>query len=237
MPNAMAGRIITARHGKPNLNRDVMITAREYGDWWARYDESGLAPGEHPPQSLVDLASECEVVLCSTLPRAIETADKIVEHARIVPRNALFVEAPLPPPPVPWVRLSPTAWGRISRAFWFLGYSPGETESHRGARTRVRRIADLLMEEAKGGDDVLLCAHGYLNWMFDNHIRRRGWERIVHEGENDYWSYRAYAKTGSQPQAVVDRTDPEARAELQATGGLPAAARTPAPPSGKPATE
>ena len=190
----MSGRIITARHGMPNMNREVRITAREYGRWWARYDESGLAPGEEPPQSLVDLASECEVVLCSTLPRAIETADKIVDDARIVPQDALFIEAPLPPPPVPWIRLSPTAWGRISRAFWFLGYSPKETESHRGARRRVREIADQLMERARGGDDVLLCAHGYLNWMFDRHIRRRGWERIVHEGENEYWSYRAYAR-------------------------------------------
>jgi broad specificity phosphatase PhoE len=198
----MAGRIITARHGKPNLNRDVRITAREYGQWWARYDESGLAPGEHPPQSLVDLAAECEVVLCSTLPRAIETADKIVDGARIVPRNKLFVEAPLPPPPVPWLKLSPTMWGRISRAFWFIGYSPGDTESHRGARGRVRDIADLLIEEASDGDDVLLCAHGYLNWMFDRHIRRRGWQRIVHEGENEYWSYRAYALAEPRTQVV-----------------------------------
>ena len=186
----------------PNMNRDVRITAREYGQWWARYDESGLAPGEEPPQSLVDLASECDVVLCSTLPRAIETADKIVDDARIVPQNALFVEAPLPPPPVPLVRLSPTMWGRISRAFWFLGYSPKETESHRGARARVRQIADLLVDEASDGDDVLLCAHGYLNWMFDRHIRRRGWQRVVHEGENEYWSYRAYAQEAPRTEAV-----------------------------------
>ena len=187
----------------PNMNRDVKITAREYGQWWARYDESGLAPGEEPPQSLVDLASECDVVLCSTLPRAIETADKIVDEARIVPQNALFVEAHLPPPPIPWIKLSPTMWGRISRAFWFLGYSPKETESHRGARRRVRQIADLLVEEASDGDDVLLCAHGYLNWMFDRHIRARGWQRVVHEGENEYWSYRAYAQEAPRTEAVA----------------------------------
>ena len=199
----MSGRIITARHGMPNMNREVRITAREYGRWWARYDESGLAPGEEPPQSLVDLASECEVVLCSTLPRAIETADKIVDDARIVPQDALFIEAPLPPPPVPWIRLSPTAWGRISRAFWFLGYSPDGVEGHRTARRRVRKIADLLIEEASDGDDVLLCAHGYLNWMFDRHIRRRGWRRVVHEGENEYWSYRAYAQVAPRTQAIA----------------------------------
>ncbi len=213
----MAGRIITARHGKPNLNRDVKITARQYGQWWARYDESGLAPGQEPPASLVDLASECGIVLCSTLPRAIETADRIVDGARIVPRNALFVEAPLPPPPVPFIKLSPTAWGRISRAFWFIGYSPGDTESHRKARGRVRRIADKLIAEAAEGQDVLLCAHGYLNWMFDRHIRRRGWERVVHEGENEYWSYRAYKQVASEAEGVAqDAMEPLARTRAAA---------------------
>ena len=186
------------------MDRGVRITAREYGEWWANYDLAGLAPGEAPPQSLVDLADECEVVLCSTLPRAIETADRIVDGARIVPRNSLFVEAALPPPPVPWIKLSPTAWGRISRVFWFLGYTPRGVESHRRARARVREIADLLIAEAADGDDVLLCAHGYLNWMFDNHIRRRGWDRIVHEGENEYWSYRAYRLKGIVPQETSE---------------------------------
>ncbi|MBB4659199.1 histidine phosphatase family protein [Parvularcula dongshanensis] len=200
----MAGRIITARHGKPNLDRNVKITAREYGEWWSRYDEAGLEPGQHPPQSLVDLAAECEVVLCSTLPRAIETADAIVNGARIVPRNALFIEAPLPPPPLPFIKLSPTAWGRVSRAFWFMGYAPRGVESHRQAHKRVRRIADYLINEAQDGDDVLLCAHGYLNWMFDNHITKRGWQRIVHDGENEYWSYRAYRLLAPQLQETAE---------------------------------
>lgn len=193
----MTGMIVTARHGRPNVDRSVKITAREYGYWWANYDLTGLAPGQEPPQGLIDIASEAEVVLCSTLPRAIETADRVVDGARIVPRDSLFVEAPLPPPPFfpDFIKLTPTTWGVISRAFWFIGYAPEGVESHYRARKRVRKVTKRLIsevEEARG--DVLLCAHGYLNWMIHRVLIRRGWELVDHQGGNDYWSHRAYRR-------------------------------------------
>ncbi|WOI54640.1 hypothetical protein [Parvularcula sp. LCG005] len=200
----MTGRIITARHGRPNVDRSVRITAKEYGAWWANYDLSGLAPGEEPPGSLVEAAGDCHVVLSSTLPRAIETAAKIVDHARHVPQDAMFVEAPLPPPPVPFLKLSPTTWGVISRIFWFVGLSPKGVETHRGAWRRVRQIADRLIEHAERGDHILLCAHGYVNWMLDGHLRKRGWGRECHVGDNDYWSWRSYRRVAPDLEAVTD---------------------------------
>ncbi|MEM1381776.1 MAG: histidine phosphatase family protein [Pseudomonadota bacterium] len=199
----MAGMIVTARHGRPDVDRSVKITAREYGLWWANYDESGLAPGQTPPDGLVSIASDAKVVLCSTLPRAIETADAVVDNARIVPRDALFVEAPLPPPPFfpSFIKLTPTTWGVISRTFWFFGYAPKGTETHWGARRRVISVADRLGAEAQASGDVLLCAHGYLNWMIHRVLKKRGWELVEHQGGNNYWSYRAYRrpKTGAHP--------------------------------------
>lgn len=195
----MAGMIVTARHGRPDVDRSVKITAREYGLWWSNYDESGLAPGQTPPRGLVEIASGAQVVLCSTLPRAIETADAVVDGARIVPRDSLFVEAPLPPPPLfpDSVRFTPTTWGVISRMFWFVGYAPNGTENHMRARRRVRQVADRLISEAQTSGDVLLCAHGYLNWMVHRVLIKRGWTLVEHQGGNDYWSYRAYRKPGS----------------------------------------
>ncbi|MEL7486256.1 MAG: histidine phosphatase family protein, partial [Pseudomonadota bacterium] len=107
----MSGRIIIARHGKPNVNRDVKITSREYGAWWANYDESGLHPDERPPAGLVDLAAGANSVWSSTLPRAIETARHVTGGGRDVPADIMFVEAPLPPPPVPALKLRPGVWG------------------------------------------------------------------------------------------------------------------------------
>lgn len=188
----MVGRIITVRHGRPNVDRNVRITAEEYGAWWQNYDKSGLAPGEAPPDKLRAVAAECDTIVCSTMPRAIETAASLVDDGRIVPQDAMFVEAPLPPPPVPWIKLSPTMWGRVSRVFWFLGYAPGGAENHAQVWRRVGRLSRELIGYANKGDDVLLCAHGYLNWMIDAYLRRRGWDRVAHEGNNDFWSWRAY---------------------------------------------
>lgn len=187
----MSGRIITARHGRPNLARDVKITAREYGDWWARYDASGLHPDEEPPAPLVDLAAGARTVLSSTLPRAIETARDVTRGRRDVPADPIFVEAPLPPPPVPFVKLSPGQWGVVSRLFWILGYAPAGIENHWQTWRRVGEIVERLTGLAEDGD-VLLCAHGYLNWMIDRRLRRKGWRRTGREGGNRYWSWRVY---------------------------------------------
>jgi len=206
----MVGRIITARHGRPNLSRDVRIRAADFGVWWAQYDESGLHPDETPPQSLIDLASRATTVLSSTLPRAIETARHATSGAREVPADPMFVEAPLPPPPVPFLKLSPTSWGVISRSFWFLGYAPGGVENHCQAWARVDEIAGRLIDYAAHGD-VLLCAHGYLNWMIDRKLRSAGWRRAGREGGNHYWSWRTYEPAARQ--AASGATNAAAAAE------------------------
>ncbi len=187
----MTGRIITARHGRPDLSRDLRITAKEYGDWWARYDASGLHPDEQPPEKLIRLASGAKTLLSSTLPRAIETAEKTAAADRAAPADPLFVEAALPPPPVPFFKLRPGTWGVISRTFWLLGYAPEGVESHGEAWLRVREIAARLAERA-GEGDVVLFAHGFLNWMIDQRLRKEGWARVENDGGNYYWSWRVY---------------------------------------------
>ncbi|MEM8771846.1 MAG: histidine phosphatase family protein [Pseudomonadota bacterium] len=204
----MAGRIITARHGRPNLDRDLTITAREYGEWWARYDASGLAPDERPPQSLIELAKGAKTVLSSTLPRAIETARQAAGADRHIPADPIFVEAPLPPPPFPGlIKLRPGQWGVVSRSLWFWGFAPDGVESHLQSWKRVRKITARLAEHASEGD-VLLCAHGYLNWMIDQQIRREGWVRAERDGGNHYWSWRIYnppgLKQGAEAPAAAE---------------------------------
>lgn len=192
----MAGRIITARHGRPNLSRDMRISARAYGEWWKRYDASGLHPDERPPEALMRLADGARTVLSSTLPRASETARLVTRGKRAVPADALFVEAPLPPPPVPYLRLRPGQWGVVSRAFWVLGFAPSGVEPVRRTWKRVDAIVAALAARAEEGD-VLLCAHGYLNWMIHRRLLRRGWALKGQDGGHHYWSWRVYASSAS----------------------------------------
>jgi len=183
------GAITMARHGRPALSRREWLSAKGWTDWWAAYDRSGLAEGETPMPVLVDIASESDFVVSSTLQRARETA-RLVAPGREFEEDALFVEAPLPAPRLPgWLKMRPAMWGVLSRIVWWFGYHGGG-ESRRMAEARAEQAASRLEILAEHGD-VLLCAHGWFNRMVGRVLRRRGWRR-VYDGGDRYWAWRRY---------------------------------------------
>ncbi|MEM9705557.1 MAG: phosphoglycerate mutase family protein [Pseudomonadota bacterium] len=187
----VSGRIITVRHGRPDLSREVVISARQYTDWWAAYNESGLHSDERPPAALKALAEKTPTILSSTLRRAIETAAHLTGPEITAGQDPVFVEAPLPAPPVPLLRLRPGPWGVLARTFWVCGWAPGDTESSSETWKRVDRAIDRLTKEAESGD-TMVCAHGYFNWMVHRRMLKRGWRLVEHVGGNKYWSCRVY---------------------------------------------
>ncbi len=186
------GRIIIVRHGRPSLSRDQVLTADEYMGWWRQYDASGLAEGERPPDRLVELARDSHHIYSSTLRRAQETAQYLAP-GRDVKTDQLFVEVPLPRPPLPMMRCGPTHWGWISRTFWTLGYSP-DSEGVIDAFKRANQASDRLIGTAIAGDNVLVCAHGFFNWMVSVTLRNKGWRPVYNDGYT-YWSWREFEKT------------------------------------------
>lgn len=182
------GWIAIGRHGRPALSRDVRLTAAEFRDWWRRYDAGGLAPDQSPPKALCTLAAEADLVLSSTLPRAIETAEAVA-GGRAIRREPIFIEAPLPPPRVPG-RRSPSEWGVWARCAWWLGASGGQ-ESRQEAEARAVEAAHRLIAYARDGSNVLLCAHGWFNRMMRPVLMQAGW-RCAIDGGDEYWSFRRY---------------------------------------------
>lgn len=187
----MAGAVILARHGEPALSRQVLLTAAGYRQWWAKYEEGGLKPGQVPPASLVSMAREAGVVLCSTRERAKQSARAITEGRPFV-SDEIFIEAPLPSPPFPdALKLSPRWWGVVSRLWWrAFNYHDGQ-ESRAEAADRASRAAESLIRHAAGGDDVVLIAHGYFNYMIGRALAARGWRRTLDQGFK-YWSARRF---------------------------------------------
>ncbi|MEQ8749645.1 MAG: histidine phosphatase family protein, partial [Amphiplicatus sp.] len=94
----------------------------------------------------------------------------------------------------------PGQWGVVSRLFWALGYAPEGVESAAEAWMRVEQIINRLEAYTERGD-VLLCAHGFLNWMIDRKLRRSGWRRAARDGGNHYWSWRIYEAEPSREPA------------------------------------
>jgi broad specificity phosphatase PhoE len=187
------GRILVVRHGRPALDREAgpPLDWRAYKDWWALYEIGSLAAGQSCPEELVRRAIDA-VVLSSVRPRAIETASMIAP-GRTIATNEIFNEAPLPPPE--WSdrrRYLPKTWNKIARLAWLLGHSGGQ-ESAVETRARARRAADLLIETASEGRDVVLAAHGWFNRMLRRPLARRGWN-CVRDGGDAYWSFRVYER-------------------------------------------
>ena len=192
MKAARPGRIIIVRHGRPVLNRNEgpRLDWKAYRDWWSRYEQSPLADGQHCPEALIREISDDAVLLSSVRPRAMQTADRLA-RGRDVKRDPTFNEAPLPPPR--WkTRHLPKTWNKIARVVWLMGHHDGD-EHVREARKRAGKAADMLIEAAADGRDVVLAAHGWFNRMVRPELKKRGWA-CVHDGGDRYWSYRIYQK-------------------------------------------
>ncbi|HEY1071401.1 histidine phosphatase family protein [Brevundimonas sp.] len=187
------GAIILARHGEPALSRKCLITSDEYRDWWGRYEVGGLRAGQTPPQALLSAAEGAGAIYASSRPRAQETA-RAVARDREVLVDALFIEAPLPPPHFPkWLKLSPRYWGVISRFWWHVFNHHEGQETRAEAEVRADQAARILIARAGEGRDVLVLAHGYFNHMVGQRLKAHGW-RLAHNQGFKYWSQRRFEK-------------------------------------------
>jgi broad specificity phosphatase PhoE len=185
------GAVILARHGQPALSRRRMLCADEYREWWGDYETGGLAEGQAPPDSLRQAAERAGFIIASTRLRSVETA-RALAFGRAFAEDALFVEAPLPPPHWPrWLKLSPRVWGVVSRFWWWWFNHHDQQETRRQAQARADEAARQLVALAAGGQDVLLVAHGFINFMIGRSLARLGW-RCVQNGGFSYWSARRF---------------------------------------------
>ncbi len=184
--------VILVRHGKPSLSRKIRLTWREYRDWWARYDESGLEPGQSVPKKLKAVMSNADRVFASDLRRAVETA--VMAAGRDPDRvDALFREAALPSPWLGPLKLRPKSWGTLSRIVWFYGLIDSH-ERVTPARLRAKKAALVLSEAAGDEQMVVLFAHGWFNRMIGTQLRRQGWKMTKNQGDL-HWKYRRYERT------------------------------------------
>ncbi|ACT58877.1 histidine phosphatase family protein [Hirschia baltica] len=189
------GRIIIARHGKPAKDRELgpRLTARQYLDWWASYEQASLKDdGQGPSKQLLEATKNAPFINTSIRPRAIETAQAIA-LGREVRQDSIFIEAPLPPPD--WSdfwKFLPKRWNVISRVSWCFGHSGGQ-ESQVEARKRAKDAVEKLINQAASGEDTVLAAHGWFNRMMRPELKRRGW-KCTHDGGDSYWSFRIYEK-------------------------------------------
>jgi broad specificity phosphatase PhoE len=192
-PARSPGAIVLARHGEPALSRKVRLSAQQYREFWARYEVLGILPGQTPPKRLAAFVEQAGSLVASTRLRSIESAERLAP-GRAFARDDLLVEAPLPPPNWPrWVKLSPRLWGFFARFWWwFFDHHEGQ-ETRAAAEKRASAAAEMLIDMAEKGEDVVVLAHGFFNYMIGRALKRRGWRLTMSEGYK-YWSTRRFER-------------------------------------------
>ncbi len=182
--------IYLARHGRPTVKREGWSTARGFDAWWQRYEAAGLDPELPAPESLKSVGAEADIVFASSLPRAQETAAAVASGKAVI-ADDVFLEAPLPAPPIP-LFLPITMWWALARFYWWLGLS-GEYEQRQSVSLRANDAGVRLLKAAEEGD-VLLCGHGWFNRMVSKRLQRAGY-RLVRDGGDAYWGWRKYERS------------------------------------------
>jgi broad specificity phosphatase PhoE len=193
-PARRPGAIILTRHGEPDIARDVKLNAAGYRAFWTSYEQMGIIPGQAPPAALRQVVAEAGVLISSTRLRSRQSAEMLAAGKAFTSQDIL-VEAPLPPPHWPsWLRISPKLWGFFARFWWwFFNHHEGQ-ETRRQAEVRADKAAAMLEDLAASGQDVVVTAHGFFNFMIGRALKARGWRMESSQGYR-YWSIRRFERT------------------------------------------
>ena len=181
--------IVILRHGKPKIGTLGKLTASGFGQWIAAYNKAGIDSTHAPSPNAITQAKACSIVVCSNLPRSIESAT-VLGIKNVEVQDSLFRECEMPYADWNYLRLSVLGWSFVFRIFQMLGYS-SNAESFKEARQRAYRCALQLSELAQKHESVLFVGHGSLNWLIAKKLLRMGWVGPKNAGRR-YWDYGVY---------------------------------------------
>jgi len=183
--------IILIRHGKPVIPPLKKISPFIFKEWVNSYNASGLCSTSLPTEEALNIAGKCGAIVCSDLPRSLESAKALNEN-KITLKSALFNEADLPISNWRYPSLSPKIWAIFFRMLWFFGYSKN-TESFKETKIRATEAANILKELAKTNRSVLFVGHGVYNRIVANELNATGWLGPKSPGSK-HWSYGVYKR-------------------------------------------
>jgi broad specificity phosphatase PhoE len=183
--------ITLARHGPVDVSWDSRIPGGSFVNFVGGFRAAGIVPTAEPPPAACREAREAHTLICSDLPRAVESM-QLIAPGRDYLQEALFREAEVPTPFRTSIPLRAATWAVLARVLWYMRKWPG-IESPREAQARAQRAADVLEALAAQEGPVFLLGHGYFNAAIMRQLRRRGWRGPKFPSVR-YWSAVTYRR-------------------------------------------
>ncbi len=181
--------IVLLRHGKPAIANDHQLSSLQYGDWITEYNQSGIDSRLPAPKPALILAAECDFVVCSHLPRSIESAQAL-DVGSIDVNEALFREFEMPFANIKTPGFLPATWSVFYRLIWLAGFS-ANAESFQQAKQRGLACVERLLEYTNKHQRLLFVGHGALLWFICKQLLSRGWSGPKHSPKS-YWDFSIY---------------------------------------------
>jgi len=185
-------QIILMRHGRPAIDNQQWLSARDFGTWVGHYDAASIDPASPPPPEAIRQVRQAAYVLCSPLPRSLTSATALgipSPHGR----DAAFRELEMPHADWRFPILPVGLWSVLFRLAWALGYHR-HAESFAAGRVRAAACAKALSQLAAAHGSVLFIGHGSLNWFIARTLRRSGWHSPDHAPRR-YWQYAVFSRS------------------------------------------
>jgi broad specificity phosphatase PhoE len=187
MPGKNEMRITILRHGAPDFEWRRSVKGSEFRSLEREYDSAGVVGS--PPEEILDLVPHHKCIVCSDLPRSIQSAKALGVEA-IHCASAVFREMNIPYFDNTPVKMPLKYWVVLLRSLWFLGFAKN-TESISVAKARAKKASEKLMELADEHRSVLLVGHGFLNHYVAKELLGNNWTGPRNPGRA-YWEFGTY---------------------------------------------
>jgi broad specificity phosphatase PhoE len=120
------------------------------------------------PNGLKINSDDWEICYCSTLPRAITTAESIYKGKII--KTDLIIEVPISPFTKRNIKLPSFIWHIGARIAWYKSFK-SQIEDIDKTRERINKFYNLIVES--DFDNILIVSHGYFLRMFYEEMKKK----------------------------------------------------------------
>lgn len=157
------------RHFKVITDEKTFLSSHEFAQAMKNYDSAPVKPNDLKINS-----GDWDVCYCSTLPRAIKTAETIFDKEII--SNDLLVEVPISPFTTKNIKLPISIWHIVARIAWYRSHK-SQRESINETRDRINKFYEVL--KSSGYERILIVAHGYFLHLFNKEMQKIGFNGDV----------------------------------------------------------
>jgi broad specificity phosphatase PhoE len=162
-------RLGLVRHFKVVTNEKYFLNSEEFSSAMANYDKAPITKNELSIDS-----KDWDICYCSTLPRAVTTAESI--YTADIIKSDLLVEVPISPFTERNIKLPAFIWHIASRIAWYRSHV-SQMESIHDTKERINEFYEILQNS--GYERILIVSHGYFLRMFYEELKKKGFRGEV----------------------------------------------------------